>query len=376
MPANNPLFIGIDNDFDWNRVVVEKPRENNYDKGGTPITWFTSKVYAKGDNGEKLDICFQLPTQNIFGISGVYPMGMEESERGIDNLDGFQICYPITSYQTINTPTAKEQKIRKIFDLIRNKVLESLVEFADLPDDDENKLPQATVNNYYGAERKKDPISSVKPLYTHAFTTDKTGKKVPDLTKNLRSYIKLGSKGKGKDLECKALLAPNNNGEFVIADPRKFMNLPGQNNHRGDINAVMYWKEIFWGSHGPKSPYGASAKVLIDELDYTPTNMTYTERKRMLPTPPNITPITINEDDDLEDENDYPDNFDSEPVNDDQINVQNLMGNQTEEPEEPEELEEPDEEPEEPDEEPDEEPEEKPKKKITKKKTVAKKSKK
>ena len=88
------IFGPIDSIFDWGKVVVEEPVTHTFTKGGSTIEVSTSKVYVLGDNGEKLQIYFEVAELNIFGINGIWPIGTTEYEQSRKNIEGFQICYP------------------------------------------------------------------------------------------------------------------------------------------------------------------------------------------------------------------------------------------------------------------------------------------
>ena len=46
---------------------------------------------------------------------------------------------------------------------------------------------------------------------------------------------------------------------------------------------VIHWDGIFWGSHGQTS-YGASARLRVSEMNFTPSDYNNKTRFRMLPT--------------------------------------------------------------------------------------------
>ena len=49
------------------------------------------------NNDEKLQIYFEVAEQNIFGINGIWPIGIIEYEQSRKNIEGYQLCYPLTS---------------------------------------------------------------------------------------------------------------------------------------------------------------------------------------------------------------------------------------------------------------------------------------
>ena len=115
---------------------------------------------------------------------------------------------------------------------------------------------------------------AVKLIYDHSKTTNKDGKKIIDPTKPLRAYIKLETKGKGKNIKCYTkIFGP---GDKKMS-PCRCMNV------HGACHPLVLWESIYWGAHDQAS-YGASVRLRVTEMNFSPCLM---ERsvyiRRMLP---------------------------------------------------------------------------------------------
>jgi hypothetical protein len=275
--------------FDWKRVVIEDPVTNAFTKKGTttPIKWTTSKVHYKGQNGEKLPIFFQFVKQKSWGLNGCWPINLEEDQQTSENMEGFQTCYNLTSLETVNNPTKDEQSVKMIHDKAWELTVAAMKRFCNeeiqVVEKGEtitkNKLEGPAYSAYWSAERKKNMKLAVKPTYDFANSEDKTTKvKFLDKSKPLRSYIKLSTKGKGDKMVCNTkIYGPGDK----LVSPMKYMTSKG---HfvQGEIEPVVQWDSVFWGSHGTEKPYGGSVKFIISEMNFTPQNDSTISRRRML----------------------------------------------------------------------------------------------
>ena len=271
MPS--PIFIGLHGSLDWSKVHVERPVENKNANGNS---WYTSKVYFKDENGEKRSLYFELAEQAIWGIGGVWPMGTSLDDQILDTVDGYQIAYPLTSRNSVDTPTPTEIATQKIFDNIRDKTSNSLYKFCE--EEKERKknkkggsaiVPSATYGQYLQADEPKD---AVKPIYNFSTKKDPvTGKSKVDESIPKKAYIKLKYyKKKEGDMYPKCVTqikGPGNKPVSVI----KYLQTSDQKdkNTRGTIKSVMLWEDIYWGPHG-SSTYGCSSRVKLVEIHYNP----------------------------------------------------------------------------------------------------------
>ena len=95
--SNEEIFVSLDSNFDWSKVIVEEPETHKFTKGNSSVEWTTSKVYVLGDDGHKLPIYFELAEQNVWGVNGIWSFGTPKEEQSLDKIEGFQIAYPLTS---------------------------------------------------------------------------------------------------------------------------------------------------------------------------------------------------------------------------------------------------------------------------------------
>lgn len=261
--------------LNWKNIAIEEPVTNSFTKKGTNTTieWTTSAAHYKGPNGEKLPIFVELPPQTTWGINGIWPIGVETENQNLETIEGFQICYPLTTLATLAKPTADEAAVMKFFDRSWDKGIEAMGNFTD-----SNLLSGPAESAYTTAEKKKDMTYAMKPIYEFPQTKDeKTGKKTIDKTKPQRTYLKLVTKGKGSKIQCLTkIYGPGDK----LTSPIKYMSTPG-NAVKGTVHPVVHWEGIFWGAHGKKS-YGGSLKFRVIEMNFAPTSSTGLSHRRML----------------------------------------------------------------------------------------------
>jgi hypothetical protein len=277
---------------DKTRLVVKDPITHSFKKGNTDVEWCTSEGRYIDDNGNECEAYFELPEQFSFGINGCYPMGTEKEDQDEDNISGLQVCYPITNMKTMENPTKSEQAAQYIFDCLAEVTWDKLVEQCDPEiDGDERKVPMPTYNSYLGATRGSsvNKSAAVKPPYAYPMAIVKgQKKKVEDRSKPQRAYIKLVTKGTGRSLRCiTQIYGP---GDKKVS-PFKYIEV------RGKLVPVMKWDGVFWGSHGQKSSCGASVRLRVSEMNFTPTTEGGPKRRMLGPN----TAIP-EEDDDSDDE--------------------------------------------------------------------------
>ena len=172
--------------------------------------WTTSKLYFLGDNGEKLSIYFELAAQNLWGVNGVSPFSTVEYEQSQNDIEGFQICYPLTSLSTVEKPTPAEIATRHTLNMMWETTVDALKPFCE-KSKKECKVISPNYSAYMTCKEDgsctNDEITyedwkyAVKPIYNHSMRT-KDGKKFIDPSKPLCAYIKLATNGKGKHIKC------------------------------------------------------------------------------------------------------------------------------------------------------------------------------
>jgi hypothetical protein len=283
MQAKKEMIFYLGKPIDWTKFHVDPPKTNQFTKGTTPIEWITSNIHycPNGPHGEKLVPYFQLATQTIWGFSGCW--NLNEPVKTMDNLEGYQICYPLTTLQTKDELSKDEAATKVVFDGLWQLVVNAMKKFGAMGDEKDPVLPGVALNAYYAAVGQNNWTRAVKPLYEYP-NVDENGKKRKDTTKCQRSYIKLETKGKGQKLTCLAkIFGP---GDKPVS-PTKYLNTntggdEQGSSHRGKASIIIKADSIFWGGHG-KSSYAASASIRVAQMNYTPITDNGGLKIRVLP---------------------------------------------------------------------------------------------
>ena len=275
------------------RFCVLPPVTHSFTKGDSEIEWCTSEGRYINDDGIKCEAYFELPEQYSFGTNACYPMTMAKEEKTPANMTGIQICYPMTTMKTIENPMKSEKDSQYVFDCLRDVTWKKMKELCDDQiDDDDRKVPAPTYASYVTATRGKtvDISKAVKPPYSFPMVTPKgQKKKVEDRSKPQRAYIKFMTKGEGRDMRCiTSVYGPGDKKVSAL----KYIDV------KGKATPVVKWEGVFWGSHGQKAPYGASVRLRVAEMNFTPVT-DGGPRRRMLG--PNL---SVPEEDDISDDED------------------------------------------------------------------------
>ena len=117
-------------------------------------------------------------------INVIWSIGAIEYEKSRKNIEGFQICYPMTSSSTLNNPTPAEMATLHTFNMIWETTVDALKKFCEQKDCKENGF----WNQARDIPCKEDWTYAVKPLYDYSNTVNqKTGGKYKDYTKPMRA---------------------------------------------------------------------------------------------------------------------------------------------------------------------------------------------
>lgn len=287
LSTNEDVFVSLETDFDWSKVVVEEPISHSFTKGKRTIEWTTSDVYVPGPNGVKLPIYVELAQQKIWGVGGFWGIGVKPEDRNINNIEGFQIAYPLTSLTTVDNPTKSEKATKHALDQMWNLTVAAMKRFCSVKDKSKRKVPAPTYSAYATAKTGKDWTYAVKPVYDYSSCKDPlTNEKFVDKSKSQRMYIKFTTKGRGSAIRCETKI--HGPGDKPIS-PFKYLSSSG-NTVRGIGQPVVRWEGICWGSHGQTS-YGASVRLRVSEMNFTPTTDGVVTRRRMLAS--NTTPAGV-----------------------------------------------------------------------------------
>jgi hypothetical protein len=257
-------------DFDANRLIHKEPETSSFTMGQTQISITTSEGRYLDDEDRECILYFSAPPQQCFGVSYMYDMEVKEADQTPDNAKGFQLMYPLSSLKTVANPTKEEQEYSDMIDGMWEAAVECGREEAS-KDDDECLIPNSSVNSFIAAEKKGTWDKAVKRPAEYPKTSDK---KSLDVSKPKRQYVKLISSGKGESLKA---LTP-----FYGPGNKKY-NAVKYISKRGIVEPCFLYEGIYYGSHGPRAPHGASLRFRLAEANFTEISSAHgVPSKRML----------------------------------------------------------------------------------------------
>jgi len=260
-PVNKLPEICINpSEFDPDRVVIRLPKKDEFKIDDKDVSTTLSSILYKNDDGEECRFYVTAPEQQVYGVNYVYAYLKPEE---MENVTGIQMCYPLTSLQTVKAPAEDEQAfINFIGGPARsNKKVKGLYELAidhgrAEAERDEPLIPPNSVSSFVAAFAKKErPEQALKVPYAHPNIKDSNPKKA-DTTKPLRTYVKLKTKGKGDKIRCfTRFYGPGDKEE----SPLKYLNT------RVKVTPVFLVEGISWGAQGPNAPQGANIRFRLHE---------------------------------------------------------------------------------------------------------------
>jgi hypothetical protein len=258
-------------DFDPTRVVIHDAQTSSFKIGGADISMTVSKGYYLDDEGNECKLYFSAPPQNCFGPQYQYEMNVQEDDKDPSKAKGVQIQYPMTSLQSITSPTPDEQAfqdmIQGLWDLSLEKGKEEMAKVPlqeeggdDINPEDYTFIPPVSYSSFLAASASKRWTSALKPAFEHPKDQKAQGKKSFDTTKPKRMYIKLKTSGRGDKMRVlTSFYGPGDKKE----SPLKYIE------QRGIITPCIEWDGIYWGGHG-QQPHGASLRFCVVEANFVP----------------------------------------------------------------------------------------------------------
>jgi len=277
-------------DFDPSRLVLSEPRAKESKDG--KFTWFVSDGFYKDDNEDLCKLYLTLPEQVSF-VNAIYDNNLSDLEKydpnnpetrnNIKNIEGFQISYPVTSIETMETPTQEESATINLLQSLWDLSKDRMGEFAK---DEELDFPDVSRTSYFGAEAVKDFTKAMKPVFTYPMMKDKNNKKkwIEDTSKPKKMKAKFNAFGKGRKIK---------NHTVIYGPGDKPMSPFNLLNKSGKILPVFRWDGVYWGGHGKRS-WGGSVTLRLSEGTFTP--MKRGPPRRMAPR--NTAPIDLLDDND------------------------------------------------------------------------------
>ena len=277
-------FFSLTETIDWSKILIEKPTTSSFTKEGSTISTCTSLVYYV-EKGKKYKVLFEIAPQEILGIFENFVMSKPKIQ---ENLNGYQITYPLNSFHTIECPEKEEVETKNRFDFLHKASVDAIIKFCEEENAKENShdadqlqkpenvrteytssLPGPTRSQYTQAANRKRPALAVKALYELAKVKDeKSGQKITDPSKSKVAYLKLMTKGLGDKLEVNTdIYGPNNK---LMPATAFVWNTGDGKTKKGLAHPVILWDRIYFGQHG-NTPCGASNKIFVAEMNYTPS---------------------------------------------------------------------------------------------------------
>ena len=259
--------------FNKSRLRILNPITHSFTKGDSEIEWTTSEGRYVDDDGEECELFFELSDAFCFGVNGVYEIGTKKDDKIIENMKGLQMCYPLTGMKTIENPTKDEKYTQRILEALWGATWKKMQEECEM---EELRVPNPSYNSYLAAVKRKNPEYAVKPVFAFPQKIDpkNSTKKIEDRSKPRRVFIKFRTKGEGRKMRCfTQIYGP---GDRQDKTGLKYFNV------RGRVHPVIKWAGVFWGSHGQKASHGASVRLRVEQMNYTPLADEIPKR-RMLP---------------------------------------------------------------------------------------------
>ncbi len=264
------LVDTVDNEDFWDRVVVGR-----FEAQKGSVVWYGSDVKYVHDDDEiddpdsrLLPIYIAAPEQFAYGIQGTWNFDIKREQQTLKNIKGYQIKYAMTSSDTVKTPEPVEAALIKFFERLREKARDAL-EFECTQLGDELIVTRNIRAAYNLAKIDGDLMSVVKPLFTAQKTKDDSGKSFVDDNKSSVSYIKLLSweDKKTKMPVCKTNIYGPGDREVPV---EKYLGIYPDKIVTGNLEPLIKVEGLYWGAHGPESPYIVSTRLKVYNINFTP----------------------------------------------------------------------------------------------------------
>lgn len=210
-------------------ITIDPTVNVDYKKIG--ITGCLSQFTATTGSGKQATPGVTLFPQACFGVQPKYKLGFNhKNDPNGENIIGLQMRFPMTSMETVESPT-KEELITIQFDKNLHKKMVAHAE-ADLqrditsiakweaanPDPDPDAKPPHVLPNEFiaPAEQAKKRKAGIGSLVKHLFEFQKTDKKT-DPTKPKVCYLGIPAKqGKDKEWICESkIFTQDSNGKYT-----------------------------------------------------------------------------------------------------------------------------------------------------------------
>jgi hypothetical protein len=285
--------------FDKSRLVQKPAVASTFKKGESDVESCTSEILYLDDDGNECIPIFEFPEGFTYGVNFVTPFGTKKEDICLEIAEGYQICYSLTSRDTIEKPTKNEKYAINILQTLNDVAWDMLVEECS-KDEDDVVVPPAAYNSYLGATKggKENRSYAIKPLLSHPQKeVEVKGKKrkVDDRSKPLRSYFKFLTFGKGEEMSCRTLIYGP--GDKKVS-PQRYLD------KWGNAHPCLILQGIYWGPHGPKSTHGGSVRLRVNDMNFVPQKESAPVKRRL---PANLAPAEEFESGDESGDDSFPD---------------------------------------------------------------------
>jgi len=255
--------------FDASRLVHDDPKRIEYTIGKKKIGNTMSYGHYLDDEGEKCTLYLAFPEQTTFGVNHSYDLNVKEEDKKPENSKGLQLCYPMTSMNTIEEPTEQEQALMDAIE----KIGEIAVEQAKKHSKGKNSTLPTMVSSAIRGVEGDDYSDVIKPAFSYKLDE----KKRSDKTKPQRMYIKLVTTGGKTSSGSKPLICHTKfygPGDVEVSALRYV-------DRRGIIMPCVKYEGIYWGAHG-ETPYVGSLHFRVSQANFTPVSGTSSVPARRL----------------------------------------------------------------------------------------------
>jgi hypothetical protein len=268
--ASEPEYCIDPADFDPARVVVRDPQQNEFTlRSGAVIKTCTSSGRYLDDEGRECILYIRGDPQQTFGFSYNHEIAIAKDDRTPENASGVQVCYPLTSMQTVQNPKPSEQALKDTFMGLWQAVVEKGKEEIEK---DETNLPAVAKASFIAAAKKEQWERAVKVPFSHP--KDKNDKKKFDTSKPETIYTKLVTAGKGKGMKVSTVIrGPGDRVQSAL----RYIDTPGI------LTPVWVWEGAYHGAHGNEASYGTSLRFKLVQGNFVPKAFSKVPQHRMLP---------------------------------------------------------------------------------------------
>lgn len=249
--------------FDVTKLIINDPVTQEFKTGTGSIQTTMSAAGYMCEDEQVRHLCIVAPTQVTFGPSYTFDMSTPKDDQNKSKATGVQLQYPITSMQTISTPSPDEELFINVVESIRDLAVEnykSQVETAEAlqaetEDGSFNNIPAVSYSSALTAIKLNDWNRALKSPFEHP----KDANKKIDKTKPKKMYVKFKTSGKGDKMRVLTkIYSPDSEEPVPVTDIM---------NKRGKVTPCFEFEGIYWGQHGTNS-HGASLRFRLVEANF------------------------------------------------------------------------------------------------------------